>query len=110
MLIYRIPHSRGILKSVVGGERRDGKHRSSLRFTGEHKFNATIIVLLRLLSRSFWRNVAKYINMGGYKPGFLFSLLPGRKLVLFQGHQIFQLPHLPIPEILRLQWPWTDRE
>lgn len=110
MLIYRIPHLRGILESAVGGERRAGKHRNFLSFMGELKFNATIIVLLRLLSRSFWRNVAKYINMGGYKPGFLFSLLPGRKLVLFQGHQIFQLPHLPIPEIRRLQWPWTDHE
>ena len=59
---------------------------------GEHKFNPTVIVLLRLVPRSFQRNVAKFMNMGGHQLDFLLSLLPGRKLILFQRHHRSQLP------------------
>ena len=37
----------------MGGEGTGGKLRSLCDFMGEHKFNPTVIVLLRLVPRSF---------------------------------------------------------
>ena len=32
----------------------------------EIKFNAAVMVLLRLICRPFWRNAVKFMNMGGH--------------------------------------------
>lgn len=86
-------HLIGGPRSAVGGEGRGGKHRGFLGIAGEHTFHPTSTVIPRLVSTStFWRTVAKCINVGGHQPGFLSSLLPRRKLVLLQRHQRSQFP------------------
>lgn len=47
----------------MGGEGRDGKHRSSLGFKDEHTFNPTVMVLLRLASRSFLNKSCRNVSM-----------------------------------------------